>query len=537
MLLALTGSGAVAPAAMAGDAPEYGSITGQLSFTEEPIGSITGFVKGIGYLDESAGRVDYLYGEFDVVDGSFEFANVKPGSWEVRISATSDGVQWSPMYVAGVPLQSQAATITVRAGETSDVGTIALHRAPKVEGVISAPPGTPKVAVFYLQNGTTGEFEWFTNTVTDESGAFAEGLLVEGTYRIQMRSDPDLAPRWWPDGRTMADGQDVVLTEGQVLEFSGSLTRPRYPMTILPRIAGSDRFQTNVAVSRELFPPSTDPFEIPVAYVVSGEKFPDALVAGPAAHHEGGVVLLSRQGEIPASTWIELNRLRPKRIVVLGGDSSVSASVVARLGEIAPVERIAGANRYETSRLVAERVFACGASPCIERVFIATGRDYPDALSASAPAAKLGSPIILVDGKASALDAPSRELIYKLASQGVYIMGDSKSVSDGIEAGTLQLPDASTRIGGPNRFWTSLGAAQRFFPKADDVLLTTGLGFADALSGGPLAAAKGSPMVLTRPNCVSRGMAGLLQSLDVSRLRFLGDSNSVQDNVLDTICD
>ncbi len=80
------------------------------------------------------------------------------------------------------------------------------------------------------------------------------------------------------------------------------------------RIAGTGRYDTAAAVSASFFDPG-----VPVAYVATGLSFPDALAGGAAAAATGGPVLLVDRVAVPAATATELERLRPGRIVVLGG--------------------------------------------------------------------------------------------------------------------------------------------------------------------------------------------------------------------------
>src|SRR4051812_49076443 len=55
-----------------------------------------------------------------------------------------------------------------------------------------------------------------------------------------------------------------------------------------PRVAGSDRYGTAAAISKSSFAAG-----VPVAFVVTGGAFPDALAAGPSAAHLKGPVLLT----------------------------------------------------------------------------------------------------------------------------------------------------------------------------------------------------------------------------------------------------
>jgi putative cell wall-binding protein len=91
------------------------------------------------------------------------------------------------------------------------------------------------------------------------------------------------------------------------------------------RRAGDDRFEVSVAASAGFAP------NIETVFVASGEVFPDALSGSAAAIRGKAPVLLVKSGEIPESIGIELLRLRPRNIVVLGGPASVSDTLVTAL--------------------------------------------------------------------------------------------------------------------------------------------------------------------------------------------------------------
>jgi hypothetical protein len=97
------------------------------------------------------------------------------------------------------------------------------------------------------------------------------------------------------------------------------------------RAAGADRYATSAAVSRSTFGAG-----VAVAYIATGQNFPDALGAGAAAGGRGPVLLVTRTG-IPGPTADELRRLQPKRIVVVGGTGVVADSVARSLAGMAPM--------------------------------------------------------------------------------------------------------------------------------------------------------------------------------------------------------
>ena len=144
------------------------------------------------------------------------------------------------------------------------------------------------------------------------------------------------------------------------------------------RISGADRYATSVAASLATFPGPDTP---EVVYLVAGENFPDAIVAGPVAAADGGGLLLTASRSLPRVVATELRRLDPDRIVVVGGTSAISSSVAKAAAAIAPVERIGGADRYATAELLVRSVFGSA-----DTVFLATGASFTDALAAG-PAA------------------------------------------------------------------------------------------------------------------------------------------------------
>jgi putative cell wall-binding protein len=88
------------------------------------------------------------------------------------------------------------------------------------------------------------------------------------------------------------------------------------------RLAGADRYATAAAISRHHHPSGA-----PMAYVATGMNFPDALAAGAPAAIRGAPTLLVRNVGVPTSSARELERLNPRRIIVLGGPRVVNQSV------------------------------------------------------------------------------------------------------------------------------------------------------------------------------------------------------------------
>ncbi len=144
------------------------------------------------------------------------------------------------------------------------------------------------------------------------------------------------------------------------------------------RIAGDSRITTSLAVldtMRELGTVSD------TVIIASGYSFADSLSISPWAYANSSPILLAlSDGTLDGRTVEAINTAGFKTAVVVGGPQAVSAATEEQLS--IPVTRLAGPNRYETSRAVAEWEVAHGLS--LSSPALASGRDFPDALSGAA---------------------------------------------------------------------------------------------------------------------------------------------------------
>jgi putative cell wall-binding protein len=293
---------------------------------------------------------------------------------------------------------------------------------------------------------------------------------------------------------TAKDGTNTVQFENGDIAWSSSKA-PAVTMTAprVVRISGSDRYATAVAVSRSAFPSTA-----PVVWVATGELYPDALAAAPAAVKQGGPLLLTTPTSLPAAVGAEIERLKPGKIVVVGGTGAVSNAVFAQLNAIAPSVRLGGSSRMETALNVVKYAFTSAPA-----VYFATGLDYPDALSASAAAGATGSPVVLVDGGLATLPTATASLVSSLHPAKAYILGGTAVVSPGIQAGVARLAPA-TRFAGIDRFATNQLVNRAVLPTAAQAFLATGTDFPDALTGAALSGSRSAPMYLNPQSCIPR---------------------------------
>lgn len=295
------------------------------------------------------------------------------------------------------------------------------------------------------------------------------------------------------------------------------------------RLAGDDRYETSVEISQHSFPTTAD-----TVFIATGSGFADALSAAPAAAIEDAPLLLTRPGGLPSSVRAELSRLQPSEVIIVGGTSAVSSSVATTIAGLAfdpTVIRIAGDDRYETSREIADEFFAEAAN-----VFVATGRSYPDALAAGPAAAALAGPVVLVPGQESRVDSSTMSLLASLDAQTVFIAGGTSVVRSSIQS-QLDAIYTVERLAGEDRYETAIAINDRVFATEDAAYLATGQGYADALAGGAAAANAGQPLYVTPPSCLRSDVLESIEARAVSTVYLLGGTSALSTRVGNlTVC-
>lgn len=279
------------------------------------------------------------------------------------------------------------------------------------------------------------------------------------------------------------------------------------------RYFGSDRYQTAVAISRAHYQSADSGLAGGLAvpdtiYIASGEGFADALAASAAAAKAKAPLLLTRNKSLPAEVEDEIWRLYPKRIFVVGGPASVSESVFQKIKSMIPsTVRLTGADRYVVSRATIASSFTSA-----NKVYIATGLNFPDAVSASAVAAKQGLPMLLVSGNASTLNQESISLLKRLGVKSTVLVGGSAVVSSGIFNTLNRNGLGPVRVGGINRYEVNIALTKPFLADTKRTYLTTGSTFADALSISATAGQGNAAVLLVPTTCTPAATVAALEA-------------------------
>ncbi|MGA1837008.1 cell wall-binding repeat-containing protein [Herbiconiux sp. 11R-BC] len=298
------------------------------------------------------------------------------------------------------------------------------------------------------------------------------------------------------------------------------------------RVSAEDRYAESAAISRIL------PGVGGTVYIASGEVFADALSSSAIAAQRGAPVLLTRANAIPEVVKTELVRLRPSKIVIVGGPDTIQPVVETQLGSYAlTVTRIGGADRYE----VARNLIADSAAPS-STAYIASGNVFPDALGSAAAAGNVKAPVALVDGAESSLTAEEVAMLSGRSVTRAIIVGGSATISSNVENDLRTRIPQVKRIGGADRYEASAAVARDSFPSngsalPDTVYLATGEKYPDALTGAVLAAQKHSPVYLVHPDCIPRDAARHILDIGATHVVLLGGSETLTDDVANlTVC-
>lgn len=286
------------------------------------------------------------------------------------------------------------------------------------------------------------------------------------------------------------------------------------------RLGGIDRYETAIKISKDGWSQSDN------IILVSGENFPDAISAAPLAKKYNAPILITESKKLNSQILGEIQRLGAKDVYIVGGTGVISESIYQELKNInIQVNRISGQDRYETSVKVAEKI---GTS---NGIVLASGENFPDALSIASVAAIKQMPILLTRSKE--LPYITKEFINNNVINNNYIVGGTAVVGDNI---TNDLTNAK-RLSGTDRYETNLSIVNEFLGDLNfnNVYLAYGQNFPDALAGSAAAAKDSAPIILsnkTKSNSVS-----IIRTKEdsISLLKILGGTSGISDYLVKSI--
>lgn len=256
-------------------------------------------------------------------------------------------------------------------------------------------------------------------------------------------------------------------------------------------LAGQNRYDTAVKVSSDGWTESD------TVFLVNGKAIADALTATPLARLKSAPILLTEKDQLNDLTSREINRLKAKNIVIIGGKNSISKDLEDKLvASGKQVQRISGDDRKDTSKKIAEEVLKIKK---VDTISLVNGyKGLADAISFSPVAGEKTIPIILTDNKG--LYSMPEDLKDTSKVSKSYIIGGLESVPRSV-ASNLASPE---RVSGINRSDTNAQIIEKFYPagKLDYVFVSKNGQknpdeLIDGLAVGAYAAKVSSPIVLS----------------------------------------
>lgn len=188
--------------------------------------------------------------------------------------------------------------------------------------------------------------------------------------------------------------------------------------------------------------------------------------------------------------------------------------------------RFYGANRYKTAIKAADALKTEMGVDKFSNIIVAAGSDYPDALSGNYLAKVKNAPTLLVDNR-----QPKETLDYiktNLEDKGtVYLLGGKGVISEAIRSDLEKQGYKVVRLGGRDRYETNLNILKAAGAKNEDLLVCSGLGFADSLS----ASAAERPILLVGKTLVTEQKAYLAGN-EFRNVYLIGGAGVVSNNYL-----
>ena len=458
----------------------------------------------------SADGAELYYSEQVRPDGTWNIgASTSAPGWGDRMATPDDG--WDYQYPDAGP------TGVVVAERQRDDGT-------------GNPTGTPEVVAITPSTATvTPVIDNASQPAVSPDGGRVAFVRSDGTNnqiwtsnmtggdltQITANAADHLTPTWSPDGSTIA----FITTNGiATASATGSDAANPTPVTGLPfglpqyqplnknhvvELAGSDRFATAIDISQSHWATAGatgDNREAAKSVTLSrSDTFADAVSGSALAAAKHGPLLLTPPTSLNAGTKAEIKRVlgsTTSTVYLLGGTAAISTSVENSIKAMGyTTKRLSGSDRYATSVAIAK---AISASPAI--FLVATGRNFPDALSAGAAAgsyAAAGTPAVVILSNDETMPSSTETYLESFVSAGT-LNAFLGAVGDQANAALKNAGWSVYNVeAGPNRYVTAQKVAIEFFGGNTVAGVTTGLNWPDALAGGALLGTVNGPLLIT----------------------------------------
>jgi putative cell wall-binding protein len=384
--------------------------------------------------------------------------------------------------------------------------------------------------------------------------------LQNGTYYVHVNSATIQ--------NTATSPVTVTLTNGDTVGGNETVTSPATVVdsdTLAFTLAGENDdagTKSTITLSNLLL---SDNAQGPITYrmtggSVDGDTNGDGVSDGNAAFlvtaGSGAAIGGAAPNGVPAESAFSANVNQDDILAPRLTVSSVSTPLEARIG---------GSDRYETAAKIAQNM-----SNASRYAILASGENFPDALSSNYMSAAFNAPILLT--RKNNVPQVTKAALRQLGTNTVFVIGGPAAVSQGvasdIDDDTAYFPGGNltvgndtidvVRIAGDNRYETNreaneyaaanwdgpspVGRTQPTFgqPSKLTALVATGEDFADALSAGPATwgvqdtfgpVQGGLPLILTRSGSLSPEAGSQMSAFGIDHAVIVGGTSAVSDAV------
>jgi putative cell wall-binding protein len=329
--------------------------------------------------------VDLAYNELDISDGSQSMVRIE------QLEAAGAQVSYYPQKwvarIAGVNRYRTAIEVS-REGWLHGANTVVVTRGDNYADALAGVPLAYQLDAPIL---LTAPHQIGTSTLMEIKRLGAQNAIILGGT-----------------GAVSAAVESVLIAEGLNVQ----------------RIGGVSRYQTavNIAEAMLAYGGSFD-----AVVVAVGTNFPDALAAASYAAMDGQPILLTAPTALANATRGAIEDLNIHDLLIVGGTGVISEEVEQDLSQYGTVLRISGSNRYETACALAIHY-----NINTDHYYIATGLDFPDAITGAVLAAKNNTGVLLVYGPGSSPNKAVRDFLAQNTLASVALFGGSSVVSESI---------------------------------------------------------------------------------------------------------
>jgi putative cell wall-binding protein len=230
-------------------------------------------------------------------------------------------------------------------------------------------------------------------------------------------------------GRLKADSVYILGSTAAVSADIENALKAELGAANVLRLGGANRYETAKKVADKTIELLGDDYT-GNAFVATGLNFADAAAAAPLAAALGRPILLAN---INAGTVYVPGKTT--EVDILGSPAAVPSSIETALNKLlgdADVERVGGINRYATAAMIAQLGVDEGMS--WNGVGLATGLNFPDALSGGAMLSEFNSVLLLTRPDFLSGEAATKLSANKDSIDSLFIFGDTNAVSTVTEA-------------------------------------------------------------------------------------------------------